>query len=431
MEKSLFAEYIDKLYPKLAAYIEKVNGKRTQPTYLHKTMLRKEYSADQKWESASLNTTYVTADIVAMDSPLPLKKRDSIAVANGKLPKVGLKKALKETQLNQLNIMKARGDNWTTIANKLLQDSVACSASIDEQVEAMFLHALSDGAILVPDEANSTEGLRIDFKFKPENTFGVTTAGSLTLDDIKRVLAKADADGNAITTIAIALSTYNKLRGTRGAKELVATYRGQSYDANTNLPVPTASIFDEAFADDNNGVKFLKIDRSVIKETNGIQKAEKPWNAKKLTFLTNDTEVGALVWGTLAESTNPVGGVTYQTVDQYKLIKKYSITDPLQEFTAGEALVLPVIENVDQLYSLDISDGQAVDTTAEASDTSDTYVTVWGNKYTKANFVTALSSLTGEQITDTSDANIIAIVNGLNKRTQTALKDAVSSYIVA
>ena len=69
MKESLFIEYIRKIFPKLQTIIERINGKRgNQLTYLHKTMLRKEYSADQKWESASVNTTYVAADMVAMDT---------------------------------------------------------------------------------------------------------------------------------------------------------------------------------------------------------------------------------------------------------------------------------------------------------------------------------------------------------------------------
>ena len=300
MKESLFIEYIRKIFPKLQTIIERINGKRgNQLTYLHKTMLRKEYSADQKWESASVNTTYVAADMVAMDSPLPPKMRDSIAHANGTLPKVGMKKILRETQINTINIMKAQGAAFTNIANKLTNDAVACSVGIDEKNEANFLTALSDGVVIVEDENNTGTGLRINFNYLPQNSFGVETAGTISSDDIKRVIAKADADGNSITTIAISLSTYNKMRQEQWAKELVANYRGQTFDSNTKLPVPTATLFDEAFADDNNGITFLKIDRTVISEKNGKRIPYKPWNANKLIFLTTQ-EVGALVWGTLA-----------------------------------------------------------------------------------------------------------------------------------
>lgn len=429
MKESLFIEYIKKIFPKLQTIIEKVNGKRNKPlTYLHKTMLRREYSADQKWESASVNTTYVAADMVAMDSPLPPKSRDAVAHANGTLPKVGMKKVLRETQINAINIMKAQGASFTNIANKLTNDSVACSVGIDEKNEANFLTGLSEGVVVVEDENNTGTGLRIDYGYLPQNCFGVETAGTISSDDIKRVIAKADEDGNAITTIAIALSTYNKMRQEQWAKELAANYRGQTFDSNTKLPVPSATLFDEAFADDNNGITFMKIDRTVISEKNGKRTPYKPWNANKLIFLTTQ-EVGALVWGTLAEATNPVQGVVYSTVDEYKLISKYSKNDPLQEFTSGQALVLPVIENIDQIYSLDISEAQTIDTSAESSDSSDEKITIWGQTYTKANFVTEYNKIANDNLgAKVLDADLIAAVNKLSDYKESKLKAAVEAY---
>lgn len=360
MKESLFLDVVKRFLPRLSNLIELINGKRgNQQSYLHKTMLRKEYSADQKWESAAVNTTYVAADMVAMDSPLPPKNRDTVSRSNGVLPKVGMKKVLKETQLNALNIMKAQGQSFEAIASRLANDAVACAAGIDEANEANFLSGLSNGVVLVEDENNTGVGLRVDFGYLAENSFGVAVKDNIAYEDIKKVFTKADTDGNTITRIMLALSTYNKIRQTDWAKELVANYRGITYASVANLPVPTATAFDEAFSDDNNGVQFVKVDRSIIAEKNGIRKPYKPWNEDRLIFLTSADEVGALVWGTLAEATNPVAGVEYTTVDEYKLISKYSKNDPLQEFTSGQALVLPVIEGVDQIYSLDKSTVQA------------------------------------------------------------------------
>lgn len=431
MVQSQFVEYIRKIFPRLQNVVDTVNGKRNgeqKRTYLHKTMLRKVYSADQKWSNAAVNTTYVAADMVSMNSPLPIKSRDAIAHANGSLPKIGMKKIMFESDINAVNIMKAQGAEWTNIANKLTSDPIACSVGIDEQNEANFLTGLSDGIVAVEDENNTGTALRIKFGYLPENCFGVETQNELTLDDIKRVLADADNNGDTIVTIAIALSTYNKLRQTQGAKELVANYRGQTFDSSTKLPVPTASLFDEAFADDNNGVSFLKIDRSVISEKDGKRKSYKPWNANKLIFLTTE-EVGALVWGTLAEKTNPVEGVVYSTVDEYKLISRYRTTEPFTETTSGQALVLPVIENVDQIYSLDISEAQAVDTSSESSDSSDVKITIWGNTYKKPEFVKEFNKITGKNLASTiADDKLIAAVNGLNDFDEAKLKSAVESH---
>lgn len=431
MVQSQFVEYIRKIFPRLQNVVDTVNGKRNgdnKRTYLHKSMLRKVYSADQKWSNAAVNTTYVAADMVSMNSPLPIKSRDAIAHANGSLPKIGMKKIMFESDINAVNIMKAQGAEWTNIANKLTSDPIACSVGIDEQNEANFLTGLSNGIVAVEDENNTGTALRINFGYLPENCFGVETQNELTLDDIKRVLAYADNNGDTIITICIALSTYNKLRQTQGAKELVANYRGQTFDSNTKLPVPTASLFDEAFADDNNGVAFLKIDRSIISEKNGKRKPYKPWNQNKLIFLTTE-EVGALVWGTLAEKTNPVEGVVYSTVDEYKLISRYRTTEPFTETTSGQALVLSVIENVDQIYSLDISEAQAVDTSAETSDSTDVKITIWGNTYKKPEFVKEFNKITGKNLASTiADDELIAAVNRLNDFDEAKLKSAVESH---
>lgn len=431
MVQSQFVEYIRKIFPRLQNVVDTVNGKRNgdnKRTYLHKSMLRKVYSADQKWSNAAVNTTYVAADMVSMNSPLPIKSRDAIAHANGSLPKIGMKKIMFESDINTVNIMKAQGAEWTNIANKLTSDPIACSVGIDEQNEANFLTGLSNGIVAVEDENNTGTALRINFGYLPENCFGVETQNELTLDDIKRVLAYADNNGDTIITICIALSTYNKLRQTQGAKELVANYRGQTFDSNTKLPVPTASLFDEAFADDNNGVAFLKIDRSIISEKNGKRKPYKPWNQNKLIFLTTE-EVGALVWGTLAEKTNPVEGVVYSTVDEYKLISRYRTTEPFTETTSGQALVLSVIENVDQIYSLDISESQAVDTSAETSDSTDVKITIWGNTYKKPEFVKEFNKITGKNLASTiADDKLIAAVNRLNDFDEAKLKSAVESH---
>lgn len=133
-------------------------------------------------------------------------------------------------------------------------------------------------------------------------------------------------------------------------------------------------------------------------------------------------------YGATSQKTNPSEKVSYTTIDQYKLISKYSETDPLMEVTSGQALVLPVIENVDQIYSLDIANAEEVDTTAEAADTSDTYVTVWDNKYTKASFITAMKSMGISISANASDETVIKKVNALSTEEAEALKTAVASY---
>lgn len=432
MNESLFQKYVAKFFPKLQRLIEKVNGKRNKKlTYLHKgdgAMLRQEYSPDNKWESTSVNTTYVAADFVAVDSELPIKTRDSLASANGKLPKIGMSKILKESDINNINVMEAQGGNAKTIAGKLANDAVACSVGIDERNEYNFLFGLSNGYVAIKDEDNPNVLMRLNFNYFKENTFGATVKGEVSLPDIKRVIEKADADGNSITEICIAKSTYDKLRQTKEAKELVANYNGQTFTNDTVLPVPSGAKFNDAFADDNNGITFKVIDRSVIIEENGKKNPQKPWNSNRLIFICNDV-VGTLVYGRLAEQTNPVKNVIYNLIDTFKLISKYSLVNPLREITAGQAFVAPIIEDVDQIYVLDISEAQEVNTTEEEKDTTDVKITVWGTTYKKPEFIAALKTITGDRVAaNISDAKLIEKVNELSDEQEEALKTAVESH---
>lgn len=431
MIESQFAELTKRIFPKLQNLVEKENGEvngEKKRTYLHKSMLRRVYSADQKWSSASVDTTYVKADIVAMNSPLPLKKRDSIAHSSGVLPKHAISRPMEESDINTLNIMKAQGGQWIQVATKLSNDAVFCSIGLDESNEASFLSALCNGVVAVEDANNVGTALRIDFGYLAKNGFGVAMPGEVTLDDIEHVIDTASNRGDTITTICIASSTYKRLRQTKGAKELVANYRGQIFSDATSLPVPTASAFDEAFADAYNGVKFLKIDRSIVSEKNGVRNTYKPWDANRLVYLTTTT-VGSLVWGTLAEKTNPVEGVVYTTVDEMKLISRYRTTNPLTETTAGQMLALTVIEGVDQIYYQDITNAQSVDSAEEAKDTSDVKITIWGATYKKPEFVKAFNSLTGQNLATTiSDDKLIKAVNKLSDAEELDLKASVESY---
>ena len=425
MNQSLFSKYVARFFSKLQLLIETVNGKRNKTlTYLHKEYLNTEYAPDNKWESTSVNTTYVSADYVSVDSELPIKNRDSVGTANGKLPKVGMMKVLKESDINTLNVMEVQGGNTAKIKSRWANDSVACAVGIDEKNEDAFLFGLSNGYIALTDEDNPDVLMRLNFNYIPENSFGVAAKGVITLDDIERVKAAADANGDTIIHAWISKTDYDALRHTQGAKELAATYDGRNFDADTKLPVPVSSKFNEAFADEY-GFDFIVVDRTVKYESNGKRYSRKPWARGRVVFVCNDV-VGTLVYGRLAEETNPVKHVNYQKVDLFKLISKYSLTNPLREVTAGQAFVAPIIEDVDQIYTLDANNAEEVDTAAEATDATDVKVTYKGKAYDKEKFVKALNTLTGGKLTNKAkDETILAKVNELSDADQAIFDESI------
>lgn len=434
MRQSLFAKYVAALMASLVTLIEKVNGKREATlTYYHKntSILKKVFSADGKWESTSVNTTYVAADFVSMDSPLPIKSRDSIATANGKLPKLGISKTLKESDIDALNTMEAQpgdaGVRARRIRKKLADDPVACNVGLDELLEYSFLFGLSHGYVAMPDEDHPNAMLRLNFGYFEKNTFGATKKGQISLDDIKRVISAADEANDTIIKIWISKTDFDALRQTREAKELCANYRGQTYTKDTELPVPTAKLFQEAFEDDTN-VTFEIVNRSIQFEKDGRKKSVKPWAEHRLIFVCND-QIGSLVYGTLAEATNKVEGVLYQLIDDFKLISKYSLTNPLREMTGGQAKAACIIEDVDQIYVYDFNEGtsEEVNSTEEAKDSADTKVTVWGKTYTKSDVIASLKAITGDRIAaNIGDEKLIEKINELSDEQEASLKESLT-----
>lgn len=417
MNSSLFLKYVLSFFPILKTLIEKINGKRkNELTYLHKdtSILRRVYSTDNKWEADTVDTSYVAADYVAIDSPVPLKARDRIAVANGKLPKMGMKKHLKESEILALRMMEVQGGQTAEIRRKLAQDPVSCSVGIDERNEYALLYGLSNGYVAVRDDDNPKELLRISYQYLEDNKLGInSTKEGLTVDDLKNAIDRAASDGNTIIQFWIAKTAFDALKKTQGAKELVATYNGQSYDSNTKLPTPTTSKFQEAFEDET-GVTFRIINRTVRLEEDGVRRSVKPWNKNMVIGVCN-TMIGALVYGQVAEATNRVNGVTYQQID-YKLISQYSTTDPLMETTAIQAYCLPVVEDVDTIYQIDLTVEDPtieVNDEKEALDTSDEKVTIADKTYKKADAITGLNALGASLENNASDAEIIAAYNEL------------------
>ena len=381
MIRSLFAEYVDKYFARvIGKIVEKFNGKKQESKLLHKTMLTEEYSADLKWGSTEINHSVVAADVVALDSPLPLKKRDTISNATGDLPKIGVKYRKGEKLISDINVARARNADEATIVSKIFDDATKCIRSMDVRKEILFRRGLSTGQCLVTEEDNDGTGVRVSYGFKEDHFFGClaaawldTTATPTPQDDVQQLFDKADEDGNVIGHVYLTKKYLDAFRKSKQGKLLAANFDKQVITNEALLPVPSRSNFLEALEDEY-GATFHIVEGSFkVQNPDGSEKKAEAWREANVVGVPEEI-VGRLVYGTLAEETNPVAAVSYQKAGSHVLISKYSKTDPLEEFTAAQAVCLPVIDNADGIYILE-ADTAAVQTQGDvyilAADTPD------------------------------------------------------------
>lgn len=359
VEQSQFIKYIQKYFPGVVVKIVKtINGEERAPLYLHKSMLTRKQSVDGKWSSITADNQNVVADVVAMDSPLPLKLRPSISTASGDIPKIGMELKLNENQLTALDTLVAKGADISEIIQELFDDTKRGIVGVNEQLEYLFLRGLSSG-IALTDSENVGAGVRVDYGYLTANKSGVpviwsspSTATPIT--DISNMISKANDAGKTISHIMMDKVTFNLARKTDEGKNLYATSIG---NFGTTKPVPTYKQFLEAWQDEA-GVTFIIVDRSVKFEKDGIKKTVKAWDEGKVILLT-DTNVGNLVWAKVAEMKHQSKAVEYQVADEFILVSKYVTHKPFGEWTDVQARVVPVINNVDQIYQLDTKTVQA------------------------------------------------------------------------
>lgn len=353
MAQSVFKDLIDKYMEGVAlAQYEKINGSKDAPIYLHDQILSPEYSVDMTYNSISGNFTRVTADVVSFDSPLPIKSRASIKSANGTIPKMGMKFVLNEKQMNTLRILRNTPGRKTELARKVFQDAEHAMFGIKEKVEQALLLGLSSGVTLIPEEQNTGNAIRIDYNIPTDNQSGVATvwsdSASKPLDDIKGRLKAARAKGDYPDTIWMSGDTASNLMGNDQIK--------QQFAFNQNFvgaSVPTldqdqlVSLFSRTLR-----LNLVIVDRAFTHEKDGTKSVSEGWTAN-MVVLTTGRNVGSLVYSTLAEEEFPQEQVSYTKPNDYILISKWGTTDPVSEATGAQALVIPVLQNVESMYYLD------------------------------------------------------------------------------
>ncbi len=411
MEQSLFVKYVLFFTAIVAGITERINGKKTAATYLYKDMLTKQISTDLKWSSLNVSTYTVTADIVAMDTALPKKRRDAFGKASGTIPKIGMRMDLNEKTMSEIDVLKSRGGQEAIIVDKIFADTAHCLVGVHEKIEYLFLQALSEGMCLIDDDTNVGVGIIADFGYLDGNKFGVSApwsnpTTSKPYDDIQNVLDYADTRGDSPTYFLMDKVTFNNFSNSDQIKQKFAFSIGF---VGTQIQQPNLEQTNKLMASNMNA-EIIIINRKFNTERDGIRTSRTPWATNRVIMVPS-LNVGDLQYGILAEATRPNKAVMYETAEGFILVKKWHENEPFAEMTSAQCIALPVINSVDSIYMLNTEEADlSVQTEGDAN------YSYKGVNYTKVSVIAGLNAASpGQTLTTAStDAAIQKAVNKLS-----------------
>lgn len=354
-------QYLEKYYPQLVMRVtEKINGALEAPSYLNKSMLTTEKSITGTWMALLGDHSRVSADYVAMDSHLPLKLRDALEKVTGDIPKSGIKMQMNEKQQDDLNILlNSIGANEQEIVKRAFEDTQRCIYGIEELIEISFLQGLSEGVMLTAPQLtpdNVGTGVRLDYGFKPEHKLGVEALDlSKIVDDITRIKDVATDNASSLRNMITDSKTLSALARVPAFRELFAFNQGF---VGASIPAPSTEAAKNVLKNWFGIANIIIVDRVAKTERDGKRTAIKPWKEGMIVFTGNDV-IGKNVWADLPESLDRSKTKLYGTANTYTLTSFWHNDEPYANYSAAQARVVPIIDDVENIFHLDTKTIQA------------------------------------------------------------------------
>ena len=420
-------EYIAKYLNGLTAEIlqQLVNGELSSGnTYYFRQLLRQSLSADLKYAALSFDRSKVMADVVSFDSPANVKSRGSWQKTWGEIPKQSVSFIKDERFLIDLNSLVSQGAGEVEIAAFLMDDVQPAIQAMYDKNEFLFLKLLSQGEVYVDESSNSGLNVYATANYLDKNKYTPTIdwgqAGYKPISDINRVLRSAKL--NRPRYAFMSQEAYDLLIRSQEAKDLVGGGMGMLLNDQTRILTPTKEAFNQAFQRET-GLSIIVVDTTLRAESHkGVLSDHKPF-ASNAIVLTNTLNLGRHVYGKLPEinvlSQLGTNAINWREIDNFILLKRYSETNPLREFTVAEAICMPVIDNVHNIYTLTI-DGAEEDVQTEG----DSQFTYAGVTYLKSHVISTLATLGVTVSGSATDAELQAAINTLSNQDKNKMKKA-------
>ena len=300
----------------------------------------------------------IIADVISYDASAPLKSRQVVKKREGEIPKLAVKRKMKEKDMNDyLKLARLASPGERAILDLIYNDIDFVVEAVLGRMEWIVLQAMSKTKLSFTLSNNNgivTESA-IDFLMPTANKSGAEVIWSVAnkatakpISDIKAIVATARTAGVQLQNIWMTPACYDIFVVCDEVINYIkAFYRMAAADVMT---LENLTLVNRALAD-NRLPTINLIDTSIgIESKAGAVVWSNPYDTNYV-LLTPSVQLGNFLNGPIAEEIRPPKNVIQSKAGNV-LVSKFSKVDPISEFTKGEANCFPSWGNINKCYSL-------------------------------------------------------------------------------
>ena len=278
----------------------------------------------------------------------------------GDIPAIRVKRNMSETDINTYNIIKnSATPDMNSMIDLVFNDIDFVIEGVRARMEWLALQLISSGRISFTKTTNNgvvTEtaidyGMSSSYKSGAAVVWSAAVGTTTPITDIETITQAAILRGIVLKYILMDRQSWLYLRASTETTNFMAGYSFAGLAGLTKVPKVSLAMVNMALLD-NQLPQIIIVDQSIITETDAhVQTAANPFHAGHICFIP-DLAVGDMLYGPIAEETNPPKQVVQAKTDNI-LVSRWSNVDPVIEWTKGESNVFPVWPLIDQCYLLD------------------------------------------------------------------------------
>ncbi len=298
----------------------------------------------------------VMADVVAYNSKAPIKRRPIVSTLKGDIPPIRISRFMKETDLNTYGILKSLANTSEKAIMKLVfADPKFCFDGVKAKLEWLALRALSQTyiALTTTDNTGIITTSNIDYQMPTanKNTAAViwSAAVGTTTPITDFIAAQTEARGLG-GALKYALMDYTDWGYFQTSTQVQNYSFGYLYGGTKIRLAPTLAEANNMLAGQGLPTIILIDQTLVAEDKDNTQSNSTPWVTGHVLFIPQ-INLGDMLFGPIATELNPPKQ-SVLTKQEGILIQKYSETNPVTEWTVGEANAWPSWPSVSDCINL-------------------------------------------------------------------------------